>query len=125
MVGFRYKYDPQSKQFAHEAVAFVLTPDGVISRYLYGVDYPARDFRMALVEASGGKVGTSLDKVILSCYRYDAAKRRYAPFVMGFMRIGAGLVFFALAGLLTVLWRKELEMKRRHARVAATNGRIA
>ncbi|HEY6476384.1 MAG TPA: SCO family protein [Polyangia bacterium] len=119
-VGFRYKYDPTSKQFAHDAVAFVLTPDGVISRYLYGVDYPARDFRMALVEASGGRVGTSLDKVILSCYRYDAAKRRYAPFVMGFMRIGAGLVFFALAGLMTVLWRKEIEMKKRHARAAAT-----
>ncbi len=56
----------------------MLTPDGVISRYLYGVDYPARDFRMALVEASGGKVGTSLDKVILSCYRYDPVTRRYA-----------------------------------------------
>jgi protein SCO1/2 len=132
-VGFRYKYDPTSKQFAHEAVAFVLTPDGVISRYLYGVDYPPRDFRMALVEASGGRVGTSLDKVIMSCYRYDAAKRRYAPFIMGFMRIGAGLVFFALAGLLTVLWRKELAMKRqrqqRPARVAAapatTTGRTA
>lgn len=130
-VGFRYKYDPTSKLFAHDAVAFVLTPEGVISRYLYGVDYPARDFRMALVEASGGRVGTSLDKVIMSCYRYDAAKRRYAPFVMGFMRIGAGLVFFALAGLLTVLWRKELAMKRqkRSARAgatpAATTGRTA
>ncbi|HEY4183766.1 MAG TPA: SCO family protein [Polyangia bacterium] len=118
-VGFRYKYDPKSKQFAHVAVAFVLTPEGVISRYLYGVDYPPRDFRMALVEASGGRVGTSLDKVIMSCYRYDAAKRRYAPFVMGFMRIGAGLVFLALAGLMTVLWRKELAMKKRAARVAA------
>jgi protein SCO1/2 len=132
-VGFRYKYDPTSKQFAHEAVAFVLTPEGVISRYLYGVDYPARDFRMALVEASGGRVGTSLDKVIMSCYRYDPTKRRYAPFVMGFMRIGAGMVFFALAGLLTVLWRKELAMKRqsqkRPGRVAAapaaTTGRTA
>jgi protein SCO1/2 len=122
-VGFRYKYDPKSKQFAHEAVAFVLTPEGVISRYLYGVDYPARDFRMALVEASGGRVGTSLDKVILSCYRYDAAKRRYGPFIMGFMRIGAGMVFFALAGLLIVLWRKELAMKKRPGRVAATTGR--
>jgi protein SCO1/2 len=136
-VGFRYKYDPTSKQFAHEAVAFVLTPEGIISRYLYGVDYPARDFRMALVEASGGRVGTSLDKVIMSCYRYDAAKRRYAPFIMGFMRIGAGLAFFALAGLLTVLWRKELAMKRQRQRqkrpvpgtagatAAATNGRTA
>ena len=122
-VGFRYKYDPTSKQFAHEAVAFVLTPDGVLSRYLYGVDYPARDFRMALVEASDGKVGTSLDKVILSCYRYDPVTRRYGPFVFGFMRIGAGLVFFALAGLMTVLWRKELAMKKRPVAVAATSGR--
>ena len=88
-VGFRYKYDPTSKQFAHDAVAFVLTPEGIVARYLYGVDYPARDFRMAVVEASGGRVGTSFDKVLMSCYRYDPATRRYAPFVMGFMRIGA------------------------------------
>jgi protein SCO1/2 len=115
-VGFRYKYDPGSKQFAHEAVAFVLTPEGTISRYLYGVDYPARDFRMAIVEAGGGRVGTSFDKAVLSCYRYDPATRRYGPFVLGFMRIGAATVFFALAGLLTVLWRKELAMKRQRER---------
>ena len=88
----------------------------MIARYLYGVDYPARDFRMAMVEASGGRVGTSFDKVILSCYRYDPATRRYAPFVMGFMRIGALTVFFALAGLLTVLWRKEIAMRKRAGR---------
>ena len=125
-VGFRYKFDPQSKQFAHDAVAFVLTPDGVVARYLYGVDYPARDFRMAIVEAGGGRVGTSFDKVLMSCYRYDPAKRRYAPFVMGFMRIGASLVFLALVGLLTILWRKELVMKReRQARMSAATGRAA
>jgi protein SCO1/2 len=118
-VGFRYKYDETSKQYAHEAVAFVLTPDGVVARYLYGIDYPARDFRMAVVEAGGGRVGTSLDKVILSCYRYDPVTRRYAPFVFGFVRIGALLCFFALAGLLTVLWRKEIAMKKR-GRMAAT-----
>jgi protein SCO1/2 len=112
-VGFRYKYDSTSKQFAHDAVAFVLTPEGVVARYLYGVDYPARDFRMAIVEASGGRVGTSFDKVLMSCYRYDPAKRRYAPFVMGFMRIGAGTMALALVGLLAVLWRKELVMKQR------------
>jgi protein SCO1 len=112
-VGFRYKFDPHSKQFAHDAVAFVLSPEGVIARYLYGVDYPERDFRMAVVEASNGRVGTSLDKAILACYKYDPATRRYAPFVMAFMRIGALLVFFALAGLMTVLWRKELAMRKR------------
>jgi len=128
-VGFRYKFDPTSKQFAHDAVAFVLTPEGVVARYLYGVDYPARDFRMAIVEAGGGRVGTSFDKVLMSCYRYDPAKRRYAPFVMGFMRIGAGTCFLALVGLLAVLWRKELAMKRemqRQARMrAAATGRAA
>jgi protein SCO1 len=117
-VGFRYKYDPQSKQFAHDAVAFVLTPEGIVSRYLYGVAYPSRDFRMAVVEAGGGRVGTSFDKVLQSCYRYDPAKRRYAPFVAGFMRIGAGLVFFALAGLLAILWRRELVMKKQRQMAA-------
>ncbi len=111
-VGFRYKYDEQSKQFAHDAVAFVLAPGGIIARYLYGVEYSSRDFRMAVVEAGGGRVGTSFDKVILSCYKYDPVTRRYAPFVFGFMRIGAALVFFALAGLLTVLWRKEIAMNK-------------
>lgn len=114
-VGFRYKYDPTSKLFAHDAVAFVLTPDGTIARYLYGVNYPARDFRMALVEASGGRIGTSFDKVILTCYQYDPTTRRYGPYVFGFMRIGAGLVFLALVGLLTVLWRKEIAMRKRSA----------
>src|SRR5689334_469426 len=123
-VGFRYKFDPTSKQFAHDAVAFVLTPDGVVARYLYGVAYPARDFRMAIVEASGGRVGTTLDKVLMSCYRYDPAKRRYAPFVMGFMRIGAGTVFLALVGLLTVLWRKELVMKRERERQRQHEARL-
>jgi protein SCO1/2 len=117
-VGFRYKYDERSRQFAHTAVAFVLTPDGVIARYLYGVDYLARDVKLALVEASGGHVGTSFDKVLLSCYRYDPVNRKYAPFVFAFVRAGALLVFLALAGLLTVLWRKELAMKRQRARLA-------
>ncbi|HET6150491.1 MAG TPA: SCO family protein [Polyangia bacterium] len=122
-VGFRYKYDEQSRQFAHSAVAFVLTPDGVISRYLYGVDFLARDVRLALVEASGGRVGTSFDKVLLSCYRYDPVNRKYAPFVFAFVRVGAALVFFALAGLLTVLWRKELQMKRQRQRLASNDAK--
>jgi len=111
-VGFRYKYDEQSRQFAHSAVAFVLTPEGTVSRYLYGVEFLPRDVKLALVEASGGRVGTSFDKVLLSCYRYDPVNRRYAPFVFAFVRIGASLVFLALVGLLVTLWRKELAMKK-------------
>jgi protein SCO1/2 len=111
-VGFRYKYDPQSKQFAHDAVAFLIAPGGIIARYLYGVDYSSRDFRLAVVESGDGRVGTSFDKVLLSCYKYDPVTRRYAPFVFGFMRIGAGLVFVALALLMGTLWRKELQMRK-------------
>jgi protein SCO1/2 len=122
-VGFRYKYDEQSKQFAHSAVAFVLTPEGTISRYLYGVEFLARDVRLALVEAGGGRVGTSFDKVLLSCYRYDPVNRRYAPFVFAFVRIGAMTVFLALAGLLTILWRKELAMKKKRLDGARRAGR--
>jgi protein SCO1/2 len=124
-VGFRYKYDETSKLYAHEAVAFVLTPEGAIARYLYGVDYSPRDFRMAVVEAGGGRVGTSFDKVVMSCYRYDPVTRRYGPFVFGFVRIGALLSFFALAGLLTVLWRKEIAMQRERRAAAARIGRTA
>jgi protein SCO1/2 len=112
-VGFRYKYDPQSKQFAHAAVAFVLTPEGTIARYLYGVDFNARDFRMAIVEAGGGRVGTSLDRVLQFCFKYDPMTQRYTPYAMAFVRIGAGLSCLALFGLLAVLWRREFVMRRR------------
>jgi protein SCO1/2 len=114
-VGFRYKYDEQSKQFAHDAVAFLVAPGGIVARYLYGVEHSPRDFRLAVVEAGDGRVGTSFDKVLLSCYKYDPVTRRYAPFVFGFMRIGAGLVFVALATLMTILWRKELMMRKARA----------
>jgi hypothetical protein len=102
----------QVKQFAHAAVAFVLTPEGKISRYLYGVTFKPRDLRFALVEASGGRVGTTLDRVLLTCFKYDPMTQTYTPFVFGFVRIGALLSFAALAGLLAVLWRREWLMKK-------------
>jgi len=114
-VGFRYKYDAASKQFAHAAVAFVLTPEGTISRYMYGVDFKPRDLRFAVVEAGGGRVGTTLDRVLLSCFRYDPFEQRYTPYAMAFVRVGAGLSGVALAGLLAILWRKEILMRRRRA----------
>jgi protein SCO1/2 len=114
-VGFKYAYDKRSGQFAHEAVTFVLTPEGRISRYLYGVEVLPRDFRLAMVEAAGGRVGTSFDRLLLSCFQYDPINRKYAPYALGFVRIGSGMVFLMLVGLLTVLWRKEMVMKRRRA----------
>lgn len=111
-LGFRYVYDKESKQFAHAAVAFVLTPEGKISRYLYGVDFDPRDLKFALVEAGGGRVGTTLDRVLLSCFKYDPMTHKYTPFAFGFVRIGAFLSFAALASLLALLWRKELHIRQ-------------
>jgi protein SCO1/2 len=67
-VGFRYVYDKQSEQYGHASGIMVLTPDGRVSRYLYGIEYPARDLRLALVEASGGKIGSPVDQILLLCY---------------------------------------------------------
>jgi protein SCO1/2 len=112
-LGFKYRWDGASQQFEHPAVSMVLAPDGKIARYLYGVDYDPRDLRLALVEASQGRVGTTLDRVLLKCFRYDPAARRYRLVAMNFVRAGAFCVFLALATGLTVLWRKEV--KRRTA----------
>jgi protein SCO1/2 len=111
-VGFKYRYDDKSRQFAHAAVAFVLTPEGKISRYLYGVDFRPRDLRFAIVEAGGGRVGTTLDRILLTCFKYDAMTQKYTPYAVAFVRIGAGASFVALAGLLAVLWRREWQLRR-------------
>jgi protein SCO1/2 len=107
-VGFRYRYDPATRQYGHPAALFVLSPSGKITRYLYGVQFPPRDLKLALLEAAQGRVGTTLDRVLLQCYRYDPASRRYGLFVFGFMRTGGALVLLALALLLGRYWRREL-----------------
>ncbi|HWE24960.1 MAG TPA: SCO family protein [Myxococcales bacterium] len=111
-LGFKYRYDAPTAQFAHPAVAFVLTPDGRISRYLYGFEFPGRDLRLSLVEASGGRVGTSFDRVLLKCFRYDPGTGRYRVYATNFVRGGAFASFLALALGLAILWRKEVARKR-------------
>jgi protein SCO1/2 len=108
-LGFHYAYDEQTRQYAHAAGIFVLTADGRVSRYLYGVDFPARDLRLAVVEAGEGRVGTSFDKLLLTCFRYDASSRRYEPYVVGFIRIAALSVLGGLAVTLAVFWRREVK----------------
>jgi len=108
-VGFRYAYDEKTKQYAHAAAIFVLTDDGRVSRYLYGIDFPARDLRLAVVEAGEGRVGTSFDKLLLTCFRYDASSRRYEPYVVGFIRIAALAVLGGLGVTLAVFWRREVK----------------
>jgi protein SCO1/2 len=101
-VGFRYTYDPGTQQFAHATGIMVLTPEGKVSRYLYGIEFPLRDLRLALVEASAHKIGTPTDQVLLFCYHYDPTTGKYGLVVQNVIRI-AGAVTVVLVGLLLLL----------------------
>ena len=115
-VGFHYAWDEARKEWAHVAAIFVLTPEGKVSRYLYGIEYPPKDFRLAVVEASEGKVGTSFDRFLLTCYRYDPASRKYEPYAVGFVRAGAALVLLALTALIGgLVWRERRAKARQTA----------
>lgn len=114
-LGFNFLRDPRTGTLAHAAVVFVLTPDGVISRYLYGTDYPPRDLKLALLEASDGKTGSFGDKILLRCFHYDASTRRYGLFIARFMQVGGALIFLVVLAVLTVLWRRERRRAREDA----------
>jgi protein SCO1/2 len=104
-LGFRYHYDPRSDQFAHAAVLFVLTPQGRVSRYLYGVDVPRAQFEAALAAAAKGETGSSFERILLRCFHYVPALRRYGAAVAQGLR-GAGLlIVLTVAGGLALLTR--------------------
>ncbi|HUG92622.1 MAG TPA: SCO family protein [Planctomycetaceae bacterium] len=106
-VGFRYVYEADDDRYAHPAGLVVLTPGGRISRYLLGIDPPVRDLRLALVEASEGRIGTLSDRVLLLCYAWDPAAGRYGFAILTAVRIGGVLTVAALAAGITLLLRRE------------------
>ena len=105
-VGFRFRYDADRDQFAHASAIAVVTPEGRLSRYLYGIEYAPRDLRLALVEASSGKIGNPADQVLLYCFHYDASTGRYTLLTMRLVRIGAALTVLALAAAIALMTRR-------------------
>lgn len=112
-VGFSFTYDPVQQEYAHAAVIFVCTPDGRVARYLYGIEYPAKRLKLALLEASEGKIGSTLDQIILYCYHYDPSNRRYSPVAMNIMRVGGGLTASILAVALGLFWFAEWRKRKK------------
>jgi len=99
---FRYSFDSKTNLFAHASGIMLLTPGGRISRYFYGVEYPGRDMRLGLVDASAGKIGTPIDRVLLFCYQYDPGSATYSAAILKIIRLGGILtVLFIVGGILT------------------------
>lgn len=117
-VGFHYTYDAATDQFAHASGIMLLTPEGHLSRYFYGVEYAPRDVRLGLVEASQNKIGNVADEVLLFCYHYDAATGKYGAVAMNMVRVGGALFFLLGAGWMLVAWRRDLRLDRQTLRRA-------
>lgn len=106
-VGFRYEFVPERGEYAHTAALMICTPDGVISRYLYGIDYDPSTLRLSTIEAADGKIGSAVDQLILYCFHYDATKGRYAPAAFNLMRVGALFTLVVIGIGFVILRQKE------------------
>ncbi|MCG8606322.1 SCO family protein [bacterium] len=119
-VGFRYEYDEQSKQFVHASGIMVLTPEGTLSRYFYGVEYSPRDLRLGLIEASENKIGSAVDKVLLYCYHYDPSTGKYGLVIMNVIRVLGSATVLLLGTFMVIMFRRD-----RKVRVAETGSRAS
>jgi protein SCO1/2 len=106
-VGFRYFYDAKTDQFAHAAGIVMLTPEGRVARYFYGFDFPPRDLRLGLVEASTSTIGTPIDQVLLFCYRYDPLTGQYGLVIRNLLRVGGVATILALGTFIVVMVRRD------------------
>ncbi len=104
---FRFTFDAKNNLFAHASGLLLLTPDGRISRYFYGVEFPSRDVRLGLVDASAGKIGTPIDHVLLFCYHYDPSTARYSAAILKIMQLGGIVTIALLAGGILIFRRRE------------------
>jgi protein SCO1 len=111
-VGFHYNWDPASQQFVHASGVMLLTPEGKLSRYFYGIEYSAKDLRLGLVEASDGRIGSAVDQVLLYCFHYDPEQGKYGFVVMNLIRLGGAITLVGVAALIFVMRRKTAQRQR-------------
>ncbi len=120
-VGFRYVYDPALNQYAHASGIMVLTPQGRLSRYFYGIEYPPRDLRLGLIEASTNRIGTPVDQLLLLCYHYDPTTGKYGATVMSVLRLGGVLTCLFMVILLAFLGQKAKRRKHINSTITPVN----
>jgi protein SCO1 len=113
--GFTYKWDERTQQFAHVSGVLVVTPDGVLSRYFYGIEYSPRDLRLALVESSAGHIGSAVDELLLYCFHYDPLSGKYGVVIMNLIRAGGVLTVAFIVGVMLLVRRRDSSAGRRSA----------
>lgn len=111
-VGFQYVYDPKSGQFAHAAGIMLLTPSGKVARYFYGIEYSPRDLRLGIMDASQGKVGSPVEKVILFCYQYDPTTGKYSLAIIRVIQLAGVLTMLVLGGFITTQFYREKSARK-------------
>jgi len=114
-IGFKYYYVDERDEYAHPAAVYLISPDGVITRYLYGIKYTGRDLKLGLMEASDGKVGNTMERIILYCFHYDPDAKGYVLFAQNVMKLGGVVIVAVLSLFLGTLWFKD------HLKTAAEN----
>lgn len=110
-VGFHYRYVPETGEYSHVAVTMICTPDGVLSRYLNGVEYNPQTLRLAVLEAAQGKIGGPMDRFFLYCFQYDSAAGKYGPSAFKLMRLGGAVMVLVIGGILVVYWRSDVSLR--------------
>jgi protein SCO1/2 len=106
-VGFRYVYDAATKQYVHASAIMILTPQGRVSKYFYGIEYAPRDVRLGLIEASNGKIGNPVDQVLLYCYHYDPSAGTYSMVIMNVLRLGGLTTIVVIVGSIAVMLARD------------------
>ena len=119
---FRFSFDAKNNLFAHASGVLLLTPGGHISRYFYGVEFPGRDMRLGLVDASAGKIGTPIDHVLLFCYHYDPTTAKYSASILKIIRLGGVLTILCMVGGILISRRRETLAAARNLRQPPATG---
>ena len=111
-LGFKYAWDPEIKQYAHASGIMLLTPDGHIAQYYYGIEYAPRDLQFGIIEASKGRIGNFVDQVLLYCYHYDPARGKYGAVILNILRLTALVTVLVLGGFMFIMFRRDFAARR-------------
>jgi protein SCO1 len=118
-LGYRFVWDAHTTQFAHASGVMLITPEGRVSKYFYGIEYAPKDIRLGLIEAAKNKIGTRVDQLMLFCYHWDPATGKYSAAAMNLLRLAGGTTILLLGGFVVIMLRRDVKQKGKRASSSA------